>query len=120
MKLKGVNKKGKLYEFITEGYEKLALKLGTKDLTSEVGMLLEYYGLEEIYDDKFYEDKDSIYSFIEILLAYYVNAKVEREIFEMKCERLRKENIHLEKKLKEKERKISALKEEQEMRDGDI
>ena len=119
MQLKGVNKKGKLYEFITEGYKKLALKLGTEDLTSEVGMLLEYYGLDEVYDDRFYEDKDSVYSFIEILLAYYINAKGERELFEMKCERLRKENISLEKRIKEAERKLSALQEAQELRAGD-
>ena len=119
MQLKGVNKKGKLYEFITEGYKKLALKLGTEDLTSEVGMLLEYYGLDEVYDDRFYEDKDSVYSFIEILLAYYINAKGERELFEMKCERLRKENISLEKRIKEAERKLSALQEAQELRGGD-
>ena len=43
-------------------------------------MLLEYYGLDEVYDDRFYEDKDSVYSFIEILLAYYINAKGEREL----------------------------------------
>lgn len=120
MQQKGLSKNGELYKFIKEGQEWLKRALNTKNPAEEISELLENMGLEEIYDDRFYNDRSSVYMLIETLIATYINWKGQATFELAKNKRYKKANTELEKKVKKLERELNIYKEKEEMKEVDL
>lgn len=118
--MKGINKNSKLYQFIIQGQEYLKKLIGKEDVTEDISELLTYYQLEEIYDDRFYADRECVYMLIETLIAVYIEAKAETRRAIKKSNRYKKDNAELEVKLKNALKELSKIKEEREMKEGDF
>lgn len=118
--MKGINKNGELYKFIMKGQSYLKNELGMEDVSQEISDFLTYNKLEEIYDDRFYADRECVYMLIETMIASFVNTKAQKNEMLKRCNRYKKENARLEQKVKELAKELSILREREEMREGDL
>lgn len=118
--MKGINKNGELYKFIMKGQNYLKNELGIEDVSQEISDFLANNKLEEIYDDRFYADRECVYMLIETMIASFANTKAQKNELLKRCNRYKKENARLEQKVKELTKELSILREREEMREGDF
>ena len=86
--------KNKLELFIENKHSELKKVMSD----TKISNFLEKNELDEIYDDRFLEDKLLVMKFLEILLCMYFQHKGEEVIMKTKIDRLEKEIDELKKK----------------------
>ena len=86
--------KNKLELFIENKHSELKKVMSD----TKISNFLEKNELDEIYDDRFLEDKLLVMKFLEILLCMYFQHKGEKVIMKTKIDRLEKEIAELKKK----------------------
>ena len=118
--MKGINKNGELYKFIMKGQNYLKNELGIEDVSQEISDFLANNKLEEIYDDRFYADRECVYMLIETMIASFANTKAQKNELSTRRNRYKKENAKLEQEVKELSRELSILREGEGMREGDF